>query len=237
MNFNSQVFQSVICRFFLQRLSVRFLRVLYAFKDTQQSFFRIQLRRQFFAGIFLGSLSLQIVFAQGQNPNATLLMQGLAASGGQVNPATVNGLGVNALPNLKTPLPDLPELNLNQLKKTKDEEAKLLRNKEPIPLNTFQTYLLQTIGKSLPIYGQKMFQLDNSYGTIETNNIPADYVLGPGDELQVKIYSSAIDLDQRFIINRDGMIVLPKLGPLSMAGVRVSDIENRLKAARDGKVI
>jgi hypothetical protein len=71
----------------------------------------------------LGSLSLQIVFAQGQNPNATLLMQGLAASGGQVNPATVNGLGVNALPNLKTPLPDLPELNLNQLKKTKDEET------------------------------------------------------------------------------------------------------------------
>ena len=230
MIFNSQVFQSVICRFFLQHIGVRFLRVLYAFKDTQQSFFRRQLRRQFFAGIFLGSLSLQIVFAQGQNPNAALLMQGLAASGGQVNPATVNGLGANALLNLKTPLSDLPELNLNQLKKAKDEEAKLLKNKEPIPLNTFQTYLLQTIGKTVPIYGQKLFQLDNPYATIETANIPIDYVLGPGDELQVKIYSSAIDLDQRFVINRDGMIVLPKLGPLALAGVRVGDVEKHLKA-------
>ena len=55
MIFNSQVFQSAIYRFFLQRIVVRFLRVLYAFKDTQQSLIRGQLLRQFFAGIFLVS--------------------------------------------------------------------------------------------------------------------------------------------------------------------------------------
>jgi protein involved in polysaccharide export with SLBB domain len=91
-------------------------------------------------------------------------------------------------------------------------------------------YLLQTIGRSFSIYGQKLFQLDNLYSTIETTNIPIDYVLGPGDELQVKIYSSAFDLDQHFTINREGMIVLPKIGPLALAGVRVDDIEKHLRA-------
>jgi protein involved in polysaccharide export with SLBB domain len=130
---------------------------------------------------------------------------------------------------LKAPLPDTLDLNTTEVKKAKDAEARLAKNKEPIGLNTFQTYLLQTIGKTVPIYGQKLFQIDNPYATIETTNIPIDYVLGPGDELQVKIYSSAIDLDQRFVINRDGMIVLPKLGPLALAGVRVGDVENHLK--------
>ena len=123
MIFNSPGFQSVICRFFLQRIGVRFLQASYGFKYTQQPLIRRQMRRQFFVGIFLGSLSWQIVFAQGQNPNASLLLQGMAAGGGQVNPLIGNGLGMNALPNLKTPLLDLPELNLNQSKKLKDEEA------------------------------------------------------------------------------------------------------------------
>jgi protein involved in polysaccharide export with SLBB domain len=229
MVFNWLAVQSTIGRICLQREGISLLGFLRPFNDGHRDFIRRQLRRQIFAGILLGSFSDQIVFAQGLNPNQALFMQGLAASGGQVNPATVNTLSPNALSNLKVPLPDSLESNANQVKKTKDQEAVIAKNKEPIALNTFQTYLLQTIGKSFPIYGQNLFQLDNPYATIETTNIPIDYVLGPGDELQVKIYSSAIDLDQRFVINRDGMIVLPKLGPLALAGVRVGDVENHLK--------
>jgi len=230
MFFNWLVVQSTISRICLQWVGISLSGFFRPFNDGHRYLMRRQLRRQIFAGILLGSFSWQMAFAQGLNPNQALFMQGLAASGGQVNPATVNALSPNALSNLKVPLPDSLESNANQVKKTKDQEAVIAKNKEPIALNTFQTYLLQTIGKSFPIYGQKLFQLDNPYATIETTNIPIDYVLGPGDELQVKIYSSAIDLDQRFVINRDGMIVLPKLGPLALAGVRVGDVENHLKA-------
>ena len=226
---NWKVLQSVICRICLKRIGINLTRLLSTFKDNQRYSKGRQLRTLLFATIFLGTFSWQITLAQGLNPNQALLMQGLAASGGQINPATVNGPNPNALLNLKTPFPDALELNSKQVKKAKEEEVRLARNKEPIPLNTFQTYLSQTVGKNFPIYGQKLFQLDNTYSSIETTNIPTDYILGPGDELQVKIYSSSIDLDQRFVINRDGMIVLPKLGPLALAGVRVGDIENRLK--------
>jgi protein involved in polysaccharide export with SLBB domain len=229
MGFNWQAVQSTIRRICLQCVGIHLPGFLRPFNDGHRYFMLRQLRRQIFAGILLGGFSGQIAFAQGLNPNQALFMQGLAASGGQVNAGNVNSLNPNALSNLKVQLPDSLESNANQVKKTKDQEAVVAKNKEPTALNTFQTYLLQTIGKSFPIYGQKLFQLDNPYATIETTNIPIDYVLGPGDELQVKIYSSAIDLDQRFVINRDGMIVLPKLGPLALAGLRVGDVENHLK--------
>ena len=229
MVFNWQVVQSTMRRICLQWVGFSLSRFLYPFNDGHRYFIRRQLRGQIFAGIFLGSFSWELLLAQGLNPNQALFMQGLAASSGQVIPPTVNSLTPNALANLKAPLLDTLDLNTTEVKKAKDAEAKLAKNKEPIPLNTFQTYLLQTIGKSVPIYGQKLFQLDNPYATIETTNIPIDYVLGPGDELHVKIYSPAVDLDQRFVINREGMIVLPKLGPLVLAGLRFGDVENHLK--------
>ena len=46
------------------------------------------MRKQFFVGI----LTFQIVFEQGLNPNQAFLMRGLAARGGQFNPATMNTL-------------------------------------------------------------------------------------------------------------------------------------------------
>jgi hypothetical protein len=78
---------------------------------------------------------------------------------------------------LKVPLPDTLDLNTTEVKKTKDAEAGLAKNNEPIPLNPFQTYVFPTIGKTVPIFGQKLFQLDNPYATIETANIPIDYLL------------------------------------------------------------
>ena len=99
----------------------------------------------------------------------------------------------------------------------------------PNPPNAFQTFIQQSTGRLLPLYGQNLFSLGNPYSTIEVANVPSDYVLGPGDELQVKVYSPSVDVDQRFVINREGMIVLPKIGPVSLAGTKVSALEGRLK--------
>jgi hypothetical protein len=225
--FNWQALSSVFRLNKLEKIRISLPAFLQFLKDAKGSLLLRNARRNLLTSILLGCFSWQVALAQGLNPNAALFMQGLAASGGGA--ATVNNLNPNALNKLKASLPDPFESNANQVKKANDEDARLVKNKEPIPLNTFQTYLLQTIGKSFPIYGQKLFQFDNLYASSEAANIPIDYVLGPGDELQVKIYSSAIDLDQSFVINRDGMIVLPRLGPLVLAGVRLGDIEDRLK--------
>jgi len=119
MVFNYQAVQSTIRRICLQWAGIHLPKFLPPFNDGHRYFIRRQLRRQIFAGIFLGSFSGQIVFAQGLNPNQALFMQGLAASGGQVNPATVNALSPNAPTNLKGPITDSLEINANQIKKNK----------------------------------------------------------------------------------------------------------------------
>jgi protein involved in polysaccharide export with SLBB domain len=110
--------------------------------------------------------------------------------------------------------------------KSEDDAIKANVPNQP---NAFQTFIQQSIGRLLPLYGQSLFSLGNPYSTIEVANVPSDYVLGPGDELQVKVYSPSVDVDQRFVINREGMIVLPKIGPVSLAGTKVSALEGRLK--------
>ena len=99
----------------------------------------------------------------------------------------------------------------------------------PVP-NAFQTFLFQITGKAVPIYGEELFNRANPFAALESVPVPSNYTLGPGDEITVKIYSPAIDIDQRFIINRDGTIALPKIGPVPIAGTKVSDVEERLKS-------
>lgn len=101
---------------------------------------------------------------------------------------------------------------------------------DPSVPNAFQTFLQQITGKAVPIYGEELFNRSNPFAALESIPVPSNYVLGPGDEITVKIYSPAIDIDQRFIINKDGTIALPKIGPVPVAGTKVSEVEERLKS-------
>jgi len=147
-------------------------------------------------------------------------------------PANINPATIRALTNQTENNPNgSKESNSSEAKKqtsSKDDTDSLKTIPQNLP-NAFQTFIFQSSGKALSIYGQNLFNLNNPYSSIESSNIPTDYVLGPGDELLVKIYSPSIDIDQRFVINREGMISLPKIGPVSLAGTKVSDLEGRLK--------
>ncbi len=116
----------------------------------------------------------------------------------------------------------------NQPKRDRDSSPD--GNLEPPAPNAFQTFLQQITGKFVPIYGEELFNRSNPFAALESVPVPSNYVLGPGDEITVKIYSPAIDIDQRFIIARDGTIALPKIGPVPIAGTKVSEVEERLKS-------
>lgn len=101
---------------------------------------------------------------------------------------------------------------------------------EALKPNSFQAFIGQTTGKSVPIYGQNLFDRSSPFAALESVPVPNTYILGPGDEITLKIYSPALDIDQRFVINRDGSIVLPKIGPVTLAGTKVGDVEAKLKS-------
>lgn len=177
-------------------------------------------------------------FGQGISPTmASSLLQGAANANplssntgnltNKIDPSTLRAMvGSNADVNSESSKEISSTIAQKKSDTATDKENK---NLAPIQPNAFQTFIAQSTGKSLALFGQNLFNLTNPYSTIENANVPTDYVLGPGDELQVKVYSPSIDVDQRFVINRDGMIVLPKIGPISLAGTKVSDLEGRLK--------
>jgi protein involved in polysaccharide export with SLBB domain len=63
------------------------------------------------------------------------------------------------------------------------------------------------------------------------DNVPvsADYTLGPGDEVLLRAWG-AIDVDYRTVVDRNGLLNLPKVGSFNVSGVRASELEKNLRA-------
>jgi protein involved in polysaccharide export with SLBB domain len=115
---------------------------------------------------------------------------------------------------------------------------------EPLKPNDFQQFILQTTGQRLPIFGYQFFeninasqaqavgamQTTNAFAPAEGTAVSPEYVLGAGDQLLIRAWGS-IDVDVRVSIDRNGQVVIPKVGAVSMAGVKVSQSEAVIKQA------
>lgn len=115
---------------------------------------------------------------------------------------------------------------------TMDEQ----RGLKPPPLEEieFQRFVLSATGQGLPLYGYELFVKPTSFAPAQAAPVPAGYILGAGDEVVVQVNGLA-EISEKFVINRDGRINLPKVGALNLAGVALSDAE-KVIAAHLGKV-
>ena len=104
----------------------------------------------------------------------------------------------------------------------------------PVPFsvptdNEFQKFVANVTGVRLPIFGLNLFdQGAPSFAPLDRTPVPADYLLGPGDELYVRVWGS-VDLDVRAQIDRNGLINLPRVGSIPMAGVKAAQAEEVLR--------
>ena len=98
----------------------------------------------------------------------------------------------------------------------------------------FQRFVFGATGVPLRLYGYELFAKASSFAPVQAAPVPAGYVLGVGDEIVVQV-NGLFDVSSTFTIDRDGRIMVPKVGPLSLAGVPLSDVE-RVLAAHIGKV-
>jgi hypothetical protein len=73
-------------------------------------------------------------------------------------------------------------------------------------------------------------QTTNAFAPSEGTAVSPDYVLGAGDQLLIRAWGS-IDVDVRVGVDRNGQVVIPKVGAVSMAGVKVSQSEAVIKQA------
>ncbi|MGH9688559.1 MAG: SLBB domain-containing protein, partial [Candidatus Acidiferrales bacterium] len=100
---------------------------------------------------------------------------------------------------------------------------------KPQPPTQFQLMVANSVGRMLPIYGSSLFrQPPSTFAPLLNVPVPANYVIGPGDELYVQIWGQ-INVELRASVDRDGAIYIPKVGSITVAGVQYKDLNEFLR--------
>jgi protein involved in polysaccharide export with SLBB domain len=95
----------------------------------------------------------------------------------------------------------------------------------------FQKFISDSTGKILPIFGSEFFaNAPSTFAPILNSPVPADYPLGPGDELLIRGWGT-IDIDYRATIDRNGTISIPTIGTIVLAGVKSGEAEAVIRGA------
>ena len=138
----------------------------------------------------------------------------------------VQGRG-NPVPDATTPV--RPEALTPEGRATAPHSVTLV---EPLTAKSdFEQFAEDATGLTLPVYGRKLFNgVPTTFAPVENVPVPADYVLGPGDQLLIRAWGK-IDLDYRITVDRNGQINLPKVGTLTVAGLRYEQVEGYLHSA------
>ncbi len=103
-------------------------------------------------------------------------------------------------------------------------------SRAPVP-SEFQKFVFDSTGTNLPIFGSEFFaNAPSTFSPVANAPVVADYALGPGDELMIRGWGS-IDIDYRATIDRNGLISIPSIGSVPLAGVRAGDAEGVIRNA------
>jgi len=78
-------------------------------------------------------------------------------------------------------------------------------------------------------YGYDLFESAAGYAAPKDVPVPDNYIVGPGDEFGVQLFGSQ-NRTLRITVNRDGQLAFPELGPISVGGRRLSDVQSEIES-------
>jgi polysaccharide biosynthesis/export protein len=99
----------------------------------------------------------------------------------------------------------------------------------PQERHEFQDFVVQSLGKDLPLFGFDLFQnVPSTFAPLDRVPVTPDYLIGPGDELVINAWGQ-VDIDYRATVDRNGAISIPRVGNINVTGVRFQDVEAHIK--------
>jgi protein involved in polysaccharide export with SLBB domain len=99
------------------------------------------------------------------------------------------------------------------------------------PLTEFQKFVASSTGIVLPVFGANLFRrVPSTFAPVDMAPVPTDYVVGPGDELRVRIWGQ-VNLQANLRVDRSGEVYLPQVGNVHVAGLAFSELDSHLRAA------
>jgi protein involved in polysaccharide export with SLBB domain len=135
------------------------------------------------------------------------------------------------------PTRNMPSISIDSRREANDAYIDRQQNvpprisRPPLAKTEFELFAEDVTGHPLLTYGRKLFDdVPSTFAPVDRVPVPADYVLGPGDELLIRAWGK-ISIDARVTIDRDGQIYLPKVGTLNVAGLRYNQVDGYLHSA------
>ncbi len=88
----------------------------------------------------------------------------------------------------------------------------------------------EQIEEELKRFGLELFDAEvSTFAPVDDMPAPDGYLLGPGDTLNVYIYGNE-EADLVLAVNRDGQLILPRLGPISVSGLTFDQVKELINA-------
>ncbi len=95
--------------------------------------------------------------------------------------------------------------------------------------------LKKTGPDALKPFGYDLFdRAPSTFAPVNNIPVPSDYVIGPGDELNVQLFGNQ-NRTLRLVVGRDGHVNFPELGPINVGGQLFNTVKTTLEGRVDGK--
>ena len=84
--------------------------------------------------------------------------------------------------------------------------------------------------EALRPFGYDLFAgVPSTFAPVSDIPLPSEYVVGPGDRFEVQLIGNTKSR-QSLVVNRDGRIMFPELGPIAVAGLKFDAAKARIEA-------
>jgi protein involved in polysaccharide export with SLBB domain len=103
--------------------------------------------------------------------------------------------------------------------------------RRPVPPSEFETFASEIVDKPLRRFGANLLvPTARDFTAPPMVTIPSDYRINPGDQLVVGLTGSVQADSLRLVVNSDGRIFVPRVGAVTVAGVRYGDVQSVISA-------
>jgi polysaccharide export outer membrane protein len=147
---------------------------------------------------------------------------------GQPVPATSGGTTITTpttgTPTIRSPVAVQPRT-------TQPGSPLAVPPSQPDVQNEFQEFVALSVGRQLPLFGHNLFAgVPTTFAPVDSIPVTPDYVVGPGDEILIRVWGQ-VDMDYRAFVDRNGIINIPRVGNVNVAGIRYQDLTGYLRTA------
>jgi len=164
----------------------------------------------------------------GQNGSSTT---GANGAGGASLGGQYPGLQSSGLNGRVQSIVDQGGLNNAQSQLEALEQSRLLAIRAPSAPTDFQLLVRGSLGTLLPVYGDSLFrQVPSTFAPLREVNVTSDYVLGPGDQLVIRIWGQ-VNFNAQLTVDRSGAVYLPQVGEIHVAGLPYAQVRQHIHDA------